>query len=338
MDAKLFRELIDGTFRPELDPEKQFSSLLIQNFTQVPVQPKFWTDMNMGLGPLPVILPPFTMFECKTLPHWHGPCVGDCIIFTSAVTGSLIHAAVLDEMLWKIQQKTTALPASDVLSGSRAPSWDSLRMVTANGEFVKQARLVIPQVGCDWRNLMAPNNIGEPPGQHDMTLIPTSSPRILVGIGEKAVGELGEWDALLHEQYWQRSGKSFSLPPHSKKEISIVHRSGRTETSSSLETVSSTVGAQASAGWGPVSASISASLSRSSTVGHSLTLTEETESSMIDTFENEGDEEELVLFWNIVDVYTWVSRKTNMFMPMASIEMVQSPPITRRYLTPKAVR
>jgi hypothetical protein len=141
-----------------------------------------------------------------------------------------------------------------------------------------------------------PNTLPLPSGS---IALPPDTPPVLVGAGVTVDGAL-----ITREQFWTRSAESYSLAPNEVRTTSITQTTGVTSSSSSLESVSETLSTSASIGWGPVSASISATLNASSTVQHQLTLTDQTTTSSVVQLTS-GDDPVLVIYWQLVDRVLW---------------------------------
>lgn len=315
---KLYQELINGTFKPNLDPEKPVKDLLLLNYTNVPVQPKLWSDIALGgHTKWPLIRPMQTLDIRARFPNWAGTIVGDVVIFTSVATGSFISAAIITPLVSDIDgYEVSVLPNSE------------LDLLTALKKF--------PDIGANFRDLVSPNDIGEPPAPTAQILIPSDSPRICVGIAARQPDQPGSWSVLVHEQYWKRHPSSFSLAPQSSRLVSTSHTSGRIETSSSEKSVSEALGTNISAGWGPISASISASLNKSEVTSRSVSLSESESIALQETYDNKTDSNEVILFWNLVDVYTWLSVAGESTTQLAVVELLQAPMLVRRYLHPNS--
>jgi hypothetical protein len=146
---------------------------------------------------------------------------------------------------------------------------------------------------------VAPNNIGSPP-QAGHVLIPTDSQRVLVGSGRLRDGSL-----VTREQYWRRSDDSFVIGAGETRTASTTTTVGMQQTTSSLSTVSASVDTSATAGWGPVSASVSASLNATSTAYQQLDLTSESTSYVSNTIDNGAGQTAMAYMrWQLMDVIT----------------------------------
>ncbi len=162
-------------------------------------------------------------------------------------------------------------------------------------------------------DLLDPDDIGGIPEPDDDVIIPSGSPRIVVGCGT-----LGNGNPVVREQYWQRTSDSYSIGPGEHKEVSNTVVSGLQSTTSDLTTVESSVGASAQAGWGPVSASISASLSAASTTFQQVTATSQTVSYISDTYDNPvGNPPQTYLYWQLTDSVTVYDKDSS--LPLSTI-------------------
>jgi hypothetical protein len=149
-------------------------------------------------------------------------------------------------------------------------------------------------------DLLNPNDIGQIPRPGKDVIIPADSPRIVVGCGSLPNGNV-----VVREQYWQRISDSYSIGPGEQKTVSNTVTSGMQQTTSDLTTVEGSVGASASGGWGPVSASVSASLSASSTNFQQFTSTTQTTSYVSDDYDNSLDNpSRMFLYWQLADSVT----------------------------------
>lgn len=312
----LYRALLDGSFKAEIDFTRRIERITIRNNTNIPVQPKFWLElMFSGATHLPAMPPYSNLTLTADSERWPGTYPGDVVIFTSTSTGGFIAA-----------HEVTSLASTG--ADAQLPA---LHVLPRRERSLEQMLAELPYAGADWRDLVAPNDIGPPPSPTDDILIPPDGPRIVVGLAARTADQAGTWDNLIHEQYWKRSSSSYSLAPGASRLITVSHASGRVDTSSSMENVSESLGTSVSAGWGPISASISANLSKSETTSRSVTLTENSENTSQESFRNETDEDETILYWQLMDVYTWISNTGITTAQRAVVEMMQIPPLTRRY-------
>jgi hypothetical protein len=144
----------------------------------------------------------------------------------------------------------------------------------------------------------SPNDIGPIPKPTGTTLIPADSPRVVVGCGTLDKG------VVVREQFWRLLPQSYSLAPSETKMVGFSRTSGVQQVSSSIKTVAATVGANVSAGWGPFSASVSASLSKNSTSMQEVAVHKIESTYVADTITNTTTQAVMVLFWQLTDVVT----------------------------------
>lgn len=179
-------------------------------------------------------------------------------------------------------------------------------------------------------DLVTPNAIGRPPQSTPQRPVPGSSPRVLVGCGRppKAVDGV----TVTREQYWQVSGDSYSLAPGERRTISYTETAGMESTTSEQNTVAASLGVSASAGWGPISASISASLSVSSTTFQQVTLSREVTTFVSREVENRSERDAvIVLVWQVIDVVTVYDPQG---APLASTISAVNPAIAQATVLP----
>jgi len=200
--------------------------------------------------------------------------------------GSVVLSGAYDGYWWLLQARSGAFAA---LAGMQARP---------------EARYTGPRsVRIAPADLVPPNALGTPPRSTDVRVVPGSSPRVLVGCG-KPESRDARGAAITREQYWQLSGDSYSLAPGESRTISYTETTGMESTTSRQDTLAASLGVSASAGWGPISASVSASLSASSTTFQQVTLSSETTTFVSRTVENRASDVELVLVWQLIDVVT----------------------------------
>jgi hypothetical protein len=146
--------------------------------------------------------------------------------------------------------------------------------------------------------LVAPNDIGPVPEPNADTVVPKDTPRVVVGIGSL------NGNRVVREQFWRRIPQSYSLAPGETRTVTHTTTSGMQTTTSQLDTVAASVGVSASAGWGPVSASVSASLSRSTTTFQQVTVSSEESVHHSDTVTNNTTIPQMYVLWQLMDVVT----------------------------------
>lgn len=176
--------------------------------------------------------------------------------------------------------------------------------------------------------LTEPNDIGSIPQPTTNVLVPVNSPLVMVAISTITPSDSSSSNFITREQYWNLQGDSYSLSMGESRTVSYTIVSGRQTTSSSQETVGASIGVDAHAGWGPISAGISASLNAESTTFQQVSVNEQTTSYMSDTVTNSGDDDLVVLRWQMTDVITVFSPS---YQPLASIVSGLNPIIVKSY-------
>ncbi len=146
-------------------------------------------------------------------------------------------------------------------------------------------------------SLTAPFDIGPLPVSTADTPIPGDSPAVVVGSGQ-----LNNRNIVIRTQCWQRSPDSFCLAPGETRQVTLTITEGRQDTSSDVESATSSVSASASAGWGPFSASVSASLTTTSTHSQSMTVQAQTSRFVSEALTNTQTATQLYLKWSLLDV------------------------------------
>lgn len=165
-----------------------------------------------------------------------------------------------------------------------------------------------------------PNDIGAYPEPSGKILIPEDSKRILVGYGTTFNN-----NAITREQYWKRSADSFVLAPKETYTIGFSTTSGMQKTTSEQESISKSLGASASMGWGPISASLSASLTVNSTTFQQITVSEETTRYTTINITNDQTYPLMYLVWQIIDVITIFD--SGNFAALSTIISAQAPAV-----------
>lgn len=169
-------------------------------------------------------------------------------------------------------------------------------------------------------DLCRPGEIGPLPKPNSDIIVPPDSARVLVGTGSL------DNALVVRYQYWHSTGDSYSLPPGDQRTCSVTLTTGMQDTSSDQETVASSTNVSASAGWGPISASVSKSLSHSSTTMHSYTVTSQTTRYDTITLVNSSQESIMYIAWQLMDVIDVFAPSTPGVGPAASI-VSRRPPL-----------
>jgi hypothetical protein len=152
--------------------------------------------------------------------------------------------------------------------------------------------------------LVDPNDVGRFPIPSKDILIPSDSARILVGCGLAPNG-----NPMTREQFWKRSPDSYTLAPGEKRTIGYTTTSGMQTTTSVEQEVATSLGLNASAGWGPISASVSASLSTTSRSMQQVAVSTETTRYETVELSNQDAAPKLFLRWQLMEVLTVFSKE-----------------------------
>lgn len=208
---------------------------------------------------------------------------------------------------------------------------DYLVMSSAlSGSFISAYALTTSETSYTVDNsvLTEPNDIGSIPQPTSDILVPVNSPLVMVAISTVTPANASSDNYITREQYWNLQGDSYSLSVGESRTVSYTIVSGRQTTSSTEDTVGASVGVDAHAGWGPISAGISASLNAESTTFQQVSVNEQTTSYVSDTVTNSGTDDMVVLRWQMTDVITVFSPS---YQPLASIVSGLNPIIVKSY-------
>ncbi|HKT82204.1 MAG TPA: hypothetical protein VJQ84_00030, partial [Solirubrobacterales bacterium] len=177
-------------------------------------------------------------------------------------------------------------------------------------------------------DLSDPGDIGPVPAPTTDVLIPNDSPSILVGCGQ-AKEKNGKPTYLTRSQFWKRSGDSITLAPGESVMTSYTSTTGIQETSSTTETVATSLNASASAGWGPVSASISAGLNTSSTSFQQYVSTQTDTRFESRTYAPDPNSTRMIFRWQLYDVVSVTAAAGNKVL--AQVTTAQLPDVVKVY-------
>nr|WSY50505.1 hypothetical protein OG999_10465 [Streptomyces sp. NBC_00886] len=188
--------------------------------------------------------------------------------------------------------------------------WYFLFLNAHSGAFVAviqvDSAVYSPNNGRYWINLdetylLDPNGIGSVPEPNESVVIPPDSPRVVVGSGLLPTG-----NTVVREQYWQRLPDSYSIAAGAKRAISYTTTSGMESTTSEQSKVGASVMGNTSAGWGPVSATLSASLSNNSTTFQQTTTNVEMTAFVSQLYDNtkEGAKTRICFYWQLTNLLT----------------------------------
>jgi len=220
-------------------------------------------------------------------------------------------------------------PNATVTTSMWNTGWYALFLTAYSGAFVTAQPMPVPgavlsagaTLAITQDMLADPNNIGNIPTPSPDVIIPRDSTRVLVGCGQTPAGT-----TVTREQYWHLTPDSYSMSPGQTRTIGNTVTTGLQETTSSMETVAKSLGVSVSGGWGPVSASISASLSKSTSTFQQLSLSSQTSSYTSDTVENKDTvNPAMFLLWQMTEVITVFDSNGQ---PLSSVVLGGQPLIT----------
>jgi hypothetical protein len=149
----------------------------------------------------------------------------------------------------------------------------------------------------DFDMIPAPGEIGPVPIPNVNRIAPSDSPRVMVGCGLVDDGA-----SVIRTQHWHATGASYCLPPGDTFTYGVTSTAGFQSTSSDQSTTSSALNVSASAGWGPVSTSISKSMSQTSSVSHTYSIEESTSRFETMTLTNKTETVALYYAWQMIDI------------------------------------
>lgn len=155
--------------------------------------------------------------------------------------------------------------------------------------------------------------------------LPGDSPPIVVGTGTLPKGFI-----VVRTQCWQKAADSYSLPPQAGLSVTQTETSGVTSSTSDMKEVATMIDISTSLGWGPISASLSASMGRTSSASQEVTISDETTATVQREYSNPYAIPMVVLLWQLVDRY-YIIHKSAAYPLKAMIENVVLPPIPRVY-------
>ncbi|MER5988778.1 hypothetical protein [Streptomyces sp. NPDC001787] len=188
--------------------------------------------------------------------------------------------------------------------------WYVLFLNAYSGAFVTvmqvQSATYSPESGRNWlianpSYLVDPSDIGPVPEPNASVVIPPDSPRVVVGSGP--LNETG--NTVVREQYWQRLPDSYSIAAGARRTISYSTTSGMESTTSEQTTLAASVTGSTTAGWGPVSATLTASLSDNSTNFQQTSTTVERTAFVSQTYDNTDNlASRIVFYWQLTNVLT----------------------------------
>jgi hypothetical protein len=179
-------------------------------------------------------------------------------------------------------------------------------------------------------DLSEPGDIGPVPVPTSEIVIPNDSPAILVGCGQ-ARDAKGIATYMTRSQFWKRSGDSITLAPNEEVMTTYTSTTGIQETSSRTDTVAASLNASVGAGWGPVSASISAGLNTSSTSFQQYVSTQTDTRFESRTYKPDTSDTRMIFRWQLYDVVTVTKADPTDPKVLAQVTTAQHPDVVKVY-------
>lgn len=199
--------------------------------------------------------------------------------------------------------------------------WQFIAQCSLTGSFICTFQFdKSSEIHLGYKRLTIPGAIGMFRTPTRDIVIPPNSPLVLVGCGK---ARSNPSTLILREQYWCRQPDSFSLAAGETKTSNMSVTRGLQETSSNTETIGGAMGVSASAGWGPISTSLNASLNASATFFHQVTVSEQSTVYESKSFSNDTVHSVMYICWQLVDVITLFSADK----PVATISVGEPPNI-----------
>lgn len=292
MDNDLYQKAIHGGPMPPIDAPSSASTVTFRNMLAIPL----------------------LLYSLKfDGSHWGWNEKSCC--FESGAPGYLLTGSPSPSPSFRPGDQTIAISDKTALGGY----W--LLVNALDGAFTAAFTTPAPPPGNASRDvkvdiscwdILDPNQIGSPPTQEDPTgatgpIIPTNSPKVVVGCGSMPlIISNTPPDVVVREQFWQLLPDSYSIAPGETREFSYTLVSGIQTTTSEQQTMEQSTNVQAGAGWGVVSASVSAALSSSSTTFHQFTVSERTTNFASETYKLPDSEKSpvMVFHWQLTDTVT----------------------------------
>ena len=130
-------------------------------------------------------------------------------------------------------------------------------------------------------------------------IVPQNGTSVLVGSGKAENGAI-----ILREQFWALQNDSICLAGNETRTVSYSVTSGMQTVSSTETQVAMSLGVSASGGWGPVRASMNATLNRNTRVSQQISINEQRTSYVANSIHNPSVDPIAYLRWQLTDVIT----------------------------------
>lgn len=177
-------------------------------------------------------------------------------------------------------------------------------------------------------SLCMPGDIGEVPEPTADIVIPNDSPSVLIA----AARPPGLDVYMTRSQYWKRAADSITLAPGEEITTAYTSVSGVQSTSSTTDTVSASLNAGVSVGWGPVAASINAGFNASLTKFQQYVVSDTETRYESRTYRGDGAEVKTIIRWKLMDVVTFFNVNNDGIR--AQVNVAQHPDVVREYNHP----
>ena len=152
---------------------------------------------------------------------------------------------------------------------------------------------------------------------------PPHPARLAVG-RRRCRGSLHNGNLIVREQFWRRTGDSYTVAPGETMTVSYTRTVGVESVSSSTTEIATSLGLSVSGGLGPLMVSANASLNMSSSSFQQLTTSEET--TMYESLQVVGGDKKATWFrWQLTDVVSVYSPSSANYLPLATIVVSQDP-------------
>ncbi len=160
------------------------------------------------------------------------------------------------------------------------------------------------------QNLNGPFEGPPPPAKLSSSLLPVTPTTTVVGFGFFG---LNSQIAVIREQYWIALTSSISVAPGETKQCAYTVSTGVSRSETDSKSIDASGSVSASAGWGPLSGSISASLSVSSSKTQTVELREETTTSVVETYTNDASSTKTNIYinWQLMDRISLIQQPPN---------------------------
>lgn len=231
----------------------------------------------------------------------------------SAEVGPLTFVNKLPIPVWvawlgsdgRIQARFPLKPTESHTFSSSSPGYAYVVLTMDSGAFVcayKHDLASGSSVLIDEKMLCKPNELGDRPEPTKLCPIPRDTQPILVGVG--TIVNSNPLTSISRQQYWRLAPDSYVLAPGEKRSVGFEETSGMQSTTSTEDSLSTSLGLGLNVGWGPISASMSASITSTSTTMQQVVLTNETTRHESVELNNTSPDPVMYLYWQMMEIVT----------------------------------